>query len=160
MTKKDFEKIYLQYYPTLMVYGKAIAGDEALVEDVIQELFLKLWEKRNQLKHIETLENYLMISLRNNLRRKLQQQNKMPTEIPTPESASEVLLQNEKRIEQLLTTLPPRQREVIFLRYYQNKSYQEIAQVLGISYQVARNFAYRALKSIRKNWQKLPSILL
>jgi RNA polymerase sigma factor (sigma-70 family) len=45
--------------------------------------------------------------------------------------------------------LPSHQKEVIYLRYYKDKSFHEIAQILGIKYQVARNFSYRGIKFLR-----------
>ena len=53
-------------------------------------------------------------------------------------------------ISHLLESLPPNQKEVIYLRYYVNMSYREIAQVMDLSEQVVRNYAYRAMQQLRK----------
>ncbi|MEO1261193.1 MAG: sigma-70 family RNA polymerase sigma factor [Bacteroidota bacterium] len=157
-----FEKIYLQYYPLLLVYGKAIVHDEALVEDTIQELFVAFWKKGEDLNTKSSLENYLLVSLRNNLIRKLKANKtvELNMDLAETDTSQNEILDREARLNNLIEKLPARQREVIFLRYFKNKSYQEIADLLGISYQVARNFSYRAIQFLRKNMKSLYSIFL
>ena len=147
-----------------MLYGKGITSDEALVEDVIQELFLDLWEKRTSTNAILNFDTYLYVSFRNNLIRRIKKQGKIrdiileQTNI-TADNSPPNIEEKEAKVNQLINQLPPRQREVLFLRYYKNKSYQEISQLLGINYQVARNFAYRALQTLKKNWRKHSALL-
>ena len=163
LDKNKFEELYLHYYPMLMVYGKSIANDEALIEDTIQELFLTLWQKRNTFLVKTTLDTYLFVAFRNNLIRKLKQRTKKEIyDIPDTAIDEPIALDLEKtaNLRQLLEKLPPRQKEVLYLRYYKNKSYQEIAEILGISYQVARNFSYRAIKFLKKHMKHLSSVLL
>ncbi|MCR9286157.1 MAG: sigma-70 family RNA polymerase sigma factor [Bacteroidetes bacterium] len=159
--KKQFEEIYLKYYPILLVYGKTISINEQLIEDTIQELFLKLWQRQENLLIRSSLENYLLVSFRNNLIRKLKTLSTHNLEIDLVDiSESNINIEQEKKLETYLNQLPTRQREVIFLRYYKNKSYQEIAEMLDISYQVARNFSYRAIKFLKKNMKNLYSLML
>jgi len=157
--KKQFEEVYLKYYPVLLVYGKTIAANEELIEDTIQELFLSLWQKRKSLSIKTSLESYLLVAFRNNLIRKLKTK---PTESLRYNLADyqepKTYLEQEEKLKIYLHQLPPRQKEVLFLRYYKNKSYQEISEMLGIKYQVARNFSYRAIKFVKKNLKKLSCI--
>ena len=155
-----FEEMYLRYFPILLVYGKTITPNEVIIEDTIQELFITLWRKRDRLGIKSSIDNYLFVSFRNNLHRKLKEMQLKKVAIDNRARTSEteqVGHHKEKQLTLLLQELPPRQREVIFLRYYQNKSYQEIAQILGIGYQVARNFSYRAIKSLKKKMILDPS---
>jgi RNA polymerase sigma factor (sigma-70 family) len=144
-----------------LVYGKTISINEQLIEDTIQELFLKLWQRQENLLIRSSLENYLLVSFRNNLIRKLKTLSTHNLEIDLVDiSESNINIEQEKKLETYLNQLPTRQREVIFLRYYKNKSYQEIAEMLDISYQVARNFSYRAIKFLKKNMKNLYSLML
>lgn len=159
--QKTFESIYMKYYPVLMVYGKNISNDEQLIEDAIQELFITLWKKREDLVFHSSFKSYLFVAFRNNLIRKVKE-NKLE-EISSDiveEPLEEKDFENEKKLKILLEKLPPRQKEVLFLRYYQNKSYLEIAEMLGISYQVTRNFSYRAIKFLKKKMKNLPLVVL
>ena len=123
MDKKQFEEIYLKYYPILLVYGRTIAANEQLIEDTIQELFLALWQKQENLFIKTSLENYLLVAFRNNLIRKLKTKRTENLEFDLPDFAeSKTQLEQEKKLEAFLNQLPARQREVLFLRYYKNKS--------------------------------------
>jgi len=160
-TRKSFKNTYLKYFPQLMAYGKTISRDEQLIEDVIQELFLSLWQKRTELMFKSSMEHYIFISFRNNLIRK----HKAEQNIKTVALLEEVIgvqetndLQRKKHLTLLLQKLPTRQREVLFLRYYKNKSYLEISEILGISYQVARNFSYRATQFLKKRFKEMQPI--
>ncbi len=161
MTNKvRFEKIYLDYYPMLLVYGKTITKDIPLIEDTIQELFLSFWQKEEDLDAKESLENYLIVSLRNNLIRKRKKTDFRELNFDVKD---EIGLEQDPRalkIQDLIKQLPNHQKEILFLRFYKNKSYSEISETLDISYQVARNFSHRAIKFIKKNMKKLPSVLM
>lgn len=149
---KTFERVYLKYYPQLVVYGRTICSQEELIEDTIQELFLVLWQKNRRLIFTSSIESYLFASFRNNLVRKLKQYQALGFDYhftADSNTESEIQYAKEKRLHLLLQKLPARQREVLFLRYYKNQSYQEIAENLDISYQVARNFAYRGIKWLK-----------
>ena len=153
--------MYLKYYPILLVYGKTISNDEPIIEDTIQELFLGLWERRDNLFIKSTLETYLFVAFRNNLIRKLKANPKRDLKIELIDiEQPEAIHQKEQQLKTLLNKLPPRQKEVVFLRYYKNKSYREIAEILNISYQVARNFSYRAIRYLKKNFKHIHSIVL
>lgn len=157
-----FEKMYIKYYPLLLVYGKTITQNEQLVEDAIQELFLSFWKNKVDLSDKSSLEKYLIVSLRNNLFRKLKSPPVAELDINLPEDNLPDLLNLEKeaQLTLLLDELPAQQREVLFLRYYKNISYQEIADILGTNYQVVRNYSYRAIQFLRNKMKNLNSFLI
>lgn len=151
------------YYNDLYNYGLKIAGDEAFVQDSIQELFITLWRTRDRLGQVKALKPYLMKSLRRSLLRAMTQRrnNRLKMlSVPMPDivfSPEEVAIRHETsgaRKDFLLlqlNNLSRRQREVIYLRYYDELSYDEIAQVMGLHYQSVMNHLHRALKALRSN---------
>ena len=146
----NIEQIFLQYHKTLMVYGRTIADCDQKIEDAIQELFLNFWKNKNDLKSKKSLENYLLICFRRVLIKRLN--NFRIVELYNDHPQEENQTPNytlEENLQGLIENLPTHQKEVIFLRYYKNKSYPEIADILGIKYQVARNFSYRAIKFLK-----------
>ena len=161
--EKKFEALYLEYYPRLMVYGSIIADNEGVIEDTIQELFAELWRKKEGLLIKSSLDAYLFVSFRNNLIKKAKKQAFVELDfdladesfdpLPPEDSASE------KELRRWIVKLPPSQREVLYLRYYENMSYLEISEMLEINYQVARNFSYRALKFLKKKMKSLQVVL-
>ena len=159
--ENKFEELYLEYYPRLLVYGRIISDNEGIIEDTIQELFVELWRKKDSLLIKSSLDSYLFVSFRNNLIRKIKKQTYSELDFDLPDEV-ELPSENigEKDLKKWLKKLPPSQREVLFLRYYENLSYTEISEMLGISYQVARNFSYRALKFLKNKMKYLKTVLM
>lgn len=156
--KHQIEELYLKYYPELLVYGRTLTSDQQLIEDTIQDLFLTFWQKSQSLLFTDSTENYIFISFRNNLIRKVKKEKSRRLKqqlFERPEAENSFNEEKEKTLINLLHKLPSRQKEVLFLRYYKNKSFLEIADILGISYQVARNFSYRAIKFLRRKFSEI-----
>lgn len=157
-----FEQIYDQYADRLFQYGSRYTGDHELVEDCIQDLFIRIWEKRKSIGPTTSILYYLLASMRRSIFRKIRQENKRHSlehelfhiqVIPDP-SASD-FDEEEKQIQALLlkaiNKLPPRQREILYLRYYQGLSFDEITLMMSWSRKTAYNLVFKALKSIREN---------
>ena len=156
--KHQIESLYLKYYPELMVYGKTLTTNQQLIEDTIQDLFLTLWQKSQSLMFKNSIENYIFISFRNNLIRKIKKEQTIRIKqqlFILPDSDNTFIEAKEEILNDFLQKLPARQKEVLFLRFYKNKSFLEIAELLGISYQVARNFSYRAIKQLKRKFSEI-----
>lgn len=157
------EQLFKQYYQDLYQYGRHFSGHNQLIQDQIQQLFLKLWEKHPNLPAVQSVKAYLLRSLRNILlddvkaARRAEQQLAQQ-EITHYASAEQTLILAEQStiqqqaLAEVLAQLSPRQREIIHLRFYQAIPYTDIAQLLDMEYQSVRNTVYRALKALRKNW--------
>ena len=161
--------LYRLYFKRLKSYGIQIVGKEKenLVITAIQELYIWLVKNHRKMSKIEDFEIYLFKSIRLNILNTLkkQQQKEIVAKkyidstqvtqtkiIPSPE---EILIDQEnkqlrkKMLTQVLDQLPTYQKEVLYLRYFQNYSYKEIGAILSVSEQVARNYAYRAVKGMK-----------
>ncbi|MEI7584811.1 sigma-70 family RNA polymerase sigma factor [Runella sp.] len=159
-----FEALYRRYFQVLFSYGKRIHQDEDAVNDAIQDLFVDIWRSRRSLSQAQSVRFYLIRSLRRKIHRSLKpdslhgeewenvQEAVLPTE-ESPESlfthAEDTLIQSEK-LNVWLSQLPPRQNEALLLRYYHNFEYSEIADLLHIKEQTARNLVQKALQILRK----------
>ena len=155
--------LYLLFYDQLYNYGLRICQDPELTVDCIQELFVELWERHSKLKDVNKLKPYLLRYFRNILykqnrkrsRETLQVLTEMQ-EVGTVFSFQEVWIQAEeqhaqhKKLHEAMSRLTERQREVIFLRFYSELSYDEIAKVMDMNYQSVRNIVYRGLQKMRK----------
>lgn len=159
----SFEKIYDDYATTLFQYGRNYATNQAFVEDCVQELFTEIWEKRANLGTTTSIRFYLFSSIRRKIFRRLEQEKKRGEHekknqlsfrsITTPES--DLILNEEgKKIQHLLleavNSLPERQREVLFLRYYVGLSFDAITEMLGLPKKTAYNIIFKALETLRK----------
>jgi RNA polymerase sigma factor (sigma-70 family) len=160
-----FEALYRRYFQTLFSYGKRITQDEDAVNDAIQDLFVNIWRSRKSLNQALSVRYYLFRSLRREIYRSQKEENRngedwetvteelLPTQI-SAEASFSILEEQAIRTEQLnnwLHNLPPRQNEALVLRYYHNLEYPEIAAMLGIKEQTARNLVQKALYILRKS---------
>ncbi|SDK72403.1 RNA polymerase sigma factor, sigma-70 family [Catalinimonas alkaloidigena] len=162
-----FATIFHTHYRALFQYGVKIVPDENLVKDCIQELFTDLWEKRRRLGDCPSILFYLLKSLRRRIVRvAAAQQRRNRQDAHLYEHAFHLMLSDEERmfaqetydllesqLQKALEGLSPRQKEVIYLRYYNNLSFREVAEVLELNYQSVRNYAHSALTVLRKRLQ-------
>ncbi len=162
------------YYPLLLNYGERINKDREFVKDCLHDLFVDIWSKRKEIHHIVNMKSYLLASLR---RRVLREAVRMKWF----RSASKIddnyhfevqftienyLINNEVKHHELkllkynLEKLTKRQREAIYLRFYQEMDYEEVASIMSINNHSAVNLVYEALKLLRKNWFLGASVFL
>ncbi|MEQ8469644.1 MAG: sigma-70 family RNA polymerase sigma factor [Marinoscillum sp.] len=150
---------FRKYYSLLFNYGLKICRDERLVEDTIQDVFVKIWNTRN-LPEVTNPKSYVLIIFKNALLDKLKEAKKLGSGTFTfdhdTESIQEKIIEDESmravrtQIDIGLDLLPARQREILYLRFYNDLDYQEIADVLGINYQSVRNSIHESMKKLRK----------
>lgn len=159
-----FRLIYERHCDSLFKYGLSVVYDRALVQDAIHDLFIDLWRQRQKIAVAQSVKNYLFISLRRSVIQKSNAEKKknihlrffnLTNKDNVVSSSDEILVQKEtglinKEIISIgLKGLAPRQREAIFLRFYENLEYEEIGRIMDINYQVVRNTIYRSIKSLR-----------
>lgn len=160
-----------RYYRALFHYGTKLTANHALIQDCIQDLFLTVWEKRQTAPVLQSVKAYLFVALRNNLLRQVKHDNQGETinesDVVTdwtadPESLY-VQAEHEQTVQtylkQALERLPKRQREAIYLKYYENLSYEEIATVMGLNRQVVANYLQSALHNLRDHWHDVSHVL-
>lgn len=162
--KRSFNQLFRKYYSELYFYGIKIFPDSDFVKECIQEVFIRVWETSARLADVENVKSYLIVSVRRMiLVQKGKDKGKHNIEIDQAENYSFFFDVNEfEKHEEisdeirhvLLTTinsLTKKQRELIMLFFYHELSYSEIAQVLEISIQAARNLMYRTLIHLRES---------
>lgn len=154
--------IYSVYFDQLYNYGSRFTPNATLVEDCIQELFIKLIRNKANLAVPDSLKNYLFRALRSILFDHFERLNKFPSgelnevvafELET-HAESKIISGEEQaaRYEKLnaaLQQLTPRQREAIFLKYQEGLSYPEIAEMLSLSQKAAYKLVGRAIQALR-----------
>lgn len=159
--------IYDQFYESLYFYLLKFSMQEDLVQNAIQDLFVDLWHSKKSLGEIRSLKGYLLVSARRKLFQLVKSNQKLKiadsfnpkelTEIDFQYSREDILVEKETNIlrkESVLKAinkLPSRQKEVIYLRYYEKLSVEEISEIQGIAYQSVLNNLQRAFQSLRDN---------
>jgi len=159
--REEVNRIYRKHYSGLYRYGLKISGSPDMTKDAIQELFIRFLGDKKTLSSVKKVDSYLYRSIRNNLLREVRPAPGLPETTPAdPElefSHEELLITEEissKRgqvVARCLNHLPPRQKEIIYLRFYNDLSYEGIAEVLDISYKTVKNLTYEALNKMRSD---------
>lgn len=167
-----FERLLKIYYATLFRYASRFSKNRGLVEDCLQDVFLYLWEHREGLAQPPSVKFYLMKTVRNRMFLALKDKTEYFDDKEQPQPYSDDYAENKiireeteqslnQRLSQLVTSLPERQKEALFLRYYEQMKVEEIGEIMGVSRQSAANFLFRALSALRNKWvEKLVSALI
>lgn len=162
--KSCFNWLFRKYYSELFYYGVKIVSNAELVKESIQEVFMRVWETRNNLADVENVKSYLLVSVKRMI---ILQQKKQTTgtntEMGSPDAYSFYFDQNEfekheelpddlrKIILSSVNSLTRKQRELIMLFFYHELEYAEIATILDISVPAVRNLMYRTLLHLRES---------
>ncbi|ACU02286.1 MULTISPECIES: RNA polymerase sigma factor [Pedobacter] len=170
--KKAFSFIYTTYSPNLYEYGMRILQDEELTRDAIHDLFVKLWQNRKSIGTTNNIKYYLITALRNTIFTLKGIENRMQltglNEADafhldfTLESAyirKEDLNLLSIQLLDALNQISPRQKEILYLRYFEELDYNQIAEMMNISVKGAYKLSARALEALRE-LMKLPLSLL
>lgn len=154
--------LFEAYYDALYGYGRKLTGDEELVKDCIQNLFQQLWRRRTGLRAVQVVKAYLFKAFRHHLAdetQRLRRQHELPAALDSFEvtySHEEFLIAEQHNAEQrarllgALNGLSKRQREALYLKFFDGFSYERIAEVMALNTQSVRNLVFNALKAIRQ----------
>jgi RNA polymerase sigma-70 factor (ECF subfamily) len=158
---KSFSRIHDTLYSPLYFYLFKIVKDEDAAQDILQDLFIKLWERKERFGPINNVKYYFFKSARslaiNYLKAYRPEQLDLQNhkQIDVVFSAEDLIVNIEAGREarqilaMALNTLPKRQKEMIFLRYFDDWNYDRIAEVTGLQYQSVVNHVHRGVNQLR-----------
>jgi len=166
--------IFNAYYELLFNYGHKFTPDDHLIEDVIQDLFVKLWIDREKINATNSVKNYIYKAFRRRLIRKLDylpkimafpaMEEKIGFNIEPGHDHRMVSAERTKKIQENLATalgkMTPRQREVIHLRYFEEMDFNEIADVMQLSTKATYKLLYRAIDALKQHLPKFDYLLM
>lgn len=157
------ERIYREHVDALLCYGGQFSPDAELVEDGIHDLFVELWRNRHGLGDTDAIRPYLLVALRRKLIRYIRRQQRTKQEADTRELeflaepavdesiiGREITEANARALKEAMAKLSKRQREALYLKYFEDMSYEDICEALEINYQSVRNLVAAGIKALRK----------
>lgn len=157
----SFKLLYIEYSNILYNYGYKISQDEALIKDAIQHVFEVLWKKRNDIELKTSFKYYILTIFRRELVSKIQYQHKAVSQFPEMEFElsieSKIILdetqqQLRRDMDQAISTLTARQKEILFLKYYENMSYEEISKLMSLNQNSMYKLLSAAIKRLKKHF--------
>lgn len=157
-----FMSLYDMYAEMLLNYGLCITSDKELVKDCVQDVFIKLISKSQDLQ-VTKVTSYLLISLRNRLLDEFHRKNYMTetavedirissTTVEDVENSyilDESSLNNVRKVQILMDELTPRQRQVFTLYYIEQRKYEDICDIMQMNYHSVRNLVHRGMLKLR-----------
>ena len=156
----DVAALFKQYYPRLRNYAFRFLGESAVADDIVQECFIRLYEKRFTLKDVSPgALLYVMVrnSCLNYLRHKLHTEQGVPAYIPADLTPEDHLMYEDLRneIKRVMRKLPPRCREVFYMSRFEGLNTREIAERTGTSSQNVEKHIARALAVFSRHFAGL-----
>lgn len=155
--------LFRRHYAMLYDYGLKLTRQEELTKDGIQDLFAYLWEKRKTVAPADSARAYLLVALRRHLLKALAQQDKRQASHEVFDRQQEqenfscedllVLRETEaaerRALNHALQVIPSRLREALYLKTFDGLPYRDIAAIMQVSPQVARNYVSEAFSRLR-----------
>ncbi len=164
MKSSEFKLMVMPYSERLYRMAFRLMGNREEAEDVVQEVYLKLWGLRKDLKKYNSIEALAIRITRNlcldGLRRRKTSQEAIKTERINGDGYSETPAESLERKEEaevihtLIEALPEPQRSLVHLRHLEGKEYEEIAQMVNMNVNAIRVSISRARKQMREMLEK------
>jgi RNA polymerase sigma-70 factor (family 1) len=152
-----FRLLYDGFHHDLYRFAQNTVKSSTLAEDIIQDTFIKVWDKRTQLDPSKSIKSYLFTICRNLCLDTLQKAgNTEPLRAEIIENYlsqiedNEIILQNETRLRQAIETLPTQRRLIFEKAKIENLNYDQIATQLGISKGTVSDHLVKAMRTVRQ----------
>ena len=168
--RENFEKIFRTHYSYLCAFANKFLNDQDAAEEIVQEVFVKLWSKRDELNIKSSIKSYLFTAVRNsslnlikhiNIREDYKAHNKL--EIENQESHLEdsiLATELEDRIRDLINKLPTERKKIFIMSRYEGLKYREIAEKLNISIKTVENQIGKAMKTLKEGLKDYITIII
>lgn len=161
--EKAIQFFYQEHYNTFITFGHTITRDRHAIEDAIQNFLIWVIENPRRIRKLDRPDVYLYRSLRNNLIREQTQSRKLVdseikevlTNILTTKSAEKKWMENEEEqeiiqmLQKEISALPDYLQQTLYLRYFSDMAYKDIAEVLDVKPNVTRVYMHRAIERLR-----------
>ena len=161
--KLALSTLYDQNFQILYEYGFRICQKKELVEDAIQELFIKLWGKRNEIVIAGSVRSYLLVSIRNAVFNEVKKEKNqslisfgdIDLDFKIDYTVDSEFFKESTSDDQVvalmegLNKLTGRQKEILYLKFFQGLSQDEIATIMGITVKASYKLSARALATLK-----------
>ena len=167
--RRAFETLFTRYYRALYHYGLKTIPNGQLLDDCIQDLFFELWPNTALPEEVSSVKGYLFKALKYKLIREIRKGEKFEGISEEPEHwfefshesrliEQQTHSEQQERLQHFMRQLTRRQQEAVYLRFYSQLTYDEIAEIMALTYQAVVNLIYKAVRFLREHL--VPLILL
>ncbi|WP_026629976.1 RNA polymerase sigma factor [Dyadobacter alkalitolerans] len=160
-------------YRTLFNYANSFTSDREFIKDSIQELLIHIWEKRETI-HIQFVSIYFLKALRNQLLQEFRRNNPANSlldieevgqisdfqTVETEIEQSEIYSENQIKVRSAINELPRRQKEAVFLKYFEGMDNEQIADLMQVNRQSVANLLFKAISFLKTHMQVFSHMLV
>ena len=156
-----FKEIFLPYHKKLYRIAYRMVENQPDAEDIVQETYIKLWQKRNDIRHIENTESFAVAVLKNaclDFLRKMKPETVELSALNQKISFLETQMEDKEKlqyVETIVKQLPERQQQLIRLKHYEELSDKEIEKLTGLKTGNIKVIVSRARKTIKEQFLRL-----
>lgn len=171
LMKNDEQALALlmrKYYTDLYNYAARFTPDDSLIKDCIQEVFISLWQRRQTVGVILSPKFYFLRAIKNKVLKSLDKKHRKIFNQAIPDDydffhefpvermiiAKQVSEENAARLKAIIALLSKREKEVIYLKYYQYLDNGQIAELMSISRQSVYNLLHEAIRKLKELWHQ------
>lgn len=155
---KAFKTIYTKYYKSLVLFCKQYVDDLSTAEDIVQDVFIYIYENRKTLKITSSFKSFLYTSVKNKGINHLKRSKKIV--LDNYHTNAEVLLSEEdhtmiekielsKKLHKAIATLPKKNQEIFKLSRFNGYTNQEIAELMQVSIRTVETHISNAIKELK-----------
>ena len=170
LDKAAFEELFRSYFTPLCSFAQKYVNDADEAKDIVHNVFINLWNKRNEITLETSLKSYLFQGVHNRSLNFIRDHKKL-VQFDTPQNESELgkylkshdhleSSEAEQRINRALDDLPDKCREIFLMNRFDGLKYREIAEKLDISIKTVETQMSRALKTLRERLSDMITVLI
>jgi len=161
--RNAFRTLFMEYQPRIYRFLWLKLRSVEVAEDLVQETFVRLWQKPKQIRSIDALETYLFRIAENVaidfFRKQKKEKNTHPTadSLSTRETMPDGLIEDSelsKHIDSVIQNLPPNRKTAFILSRYEELSYKQIAEIMSISIKTVEKHIIMALQTLKEELKK------
>ena len=155
------------YYDDLYHYASRFTIDRGLIKDCIQEVFISLWQRRETIGAIISPQYYFLRAIKNKTLKALHKKANHESAASVEEyefqyefSVEKIIIEKQiseekgRRLRKTLSQLSKRQKEIIYLKYYQHLDHGQIAELMNVTRQSVYNLLHEAIQKLRTLWHE------
>lgn len=156
-----YSALFNALYPVLCYHALQYTGEQLISEDIAEEAFIKIWNRRGDFFHLNELKSFLYLTVRNasidwlrkNKRDAERQKAWNGASAGSEKNAFDILVESEifRELHTAIDRLPHQTRRIITMTYFEGKKNKEVADELGISVSTVKNLKAWGLKKLKNN---------
>jgi RNA polymerase sigma-70 factor (family 1) len=157
--QKAFELVFKKFYGNLCAYANQILYDQDMAEEIVQELFFQVWQKREALMVEVSLKSYLYRAVHNSCLNHIKHNKiKIAYQQYAKDQNSNITFGQQEAMEaeeflgvvrKAIAKLPPGRKKIFMMIRYEQRRYKEVAELLGISVKTIENQMGKAMQFLR-----------